>query len=436
MTKKSEKATCFTSLNSLLACNKAKFGIAGYFCGACAIFAETKLGRLVNINMDFLKNKAPGFWQPAFALFGTIVGAGIFVLPYVISRAGIWPSIFLFAFIFALTLLLHLMYGEVILRTPGIHRLPGYAKIYLGKLWAGFAVFFEIVGGYGTLVVYIIMGGQFLFLIFGTALFGFGSFELSLLFWLAFSALSSFGLKAIGRFEVVLNVIFIGILGFLLFKGAPFFSFSNASYFGDPIFSILSYGVIMVALAGGTAIPEMRDMLRGNEQKLKRSVVLGTSMAAAITFLFGFGVAGMIGSDITENALQGLSSVLGGLAVRIGAVIGLIAVSTSYMILAVYLRDLNHYDFHWKKITSILAVVFVPALVFMLGLDSLAKALGFLGSITIAFSFLITIVLFKKSAKDGVRDPEYRLKLPAWLLGLVAFFLVLGGVVYVAFLAN
>ena len=66
-------------------------------------------------------------------LLGTIVGAGIFGIPYVISKSGMIPGFFYFLILGGAVLLIHLFFGEIILRTKGEHRLVGLAQRYLGR---------------------------------------------------------------------------------------------------------------------------------------------------------------------------------------------------------------------------------------------------------------------------------------------------------------
>ncbi|TSC80013.1 MAG: putative amino acid permease, partial [Parcubacteria group bacterium Gr01-1014_29] len=95
-------------------------------------------------------------------LVGVIIGAGMFVLPYTIARAGIvWGSVHA-GIAFAVLTFIHLLYGGIVFSTPGTHRLPGYAKIYLGK-WAKNVSFLSaLIGFYGALLVYGLLGGVFL----------------------------------------------------------------------------------------------------------------------------------------------------------------------------------------------------------------------------------------------------------------------------------
>jgi len=66
-------------------------------------------------------------------LVGTIVGVGIFGLPYAFVRSGYLVGVGYLAVLGCVMLVLHLIYGEVILRTEKNMRFFGYARWYLGK---------------------------------------------------------------------------------------------------------------------------------------------------------------------------------------------------------------------------------------------------------------------------------------------------------------
>ena len=67
-------------------------------------------------------------------LVGTTIGAGIFGIPFVVSKIGFVPGIFYLLILGVLVLILNLAYGEIILRTPGDHQLTGYGEIYFGEI--------------------------------------------------------------------------------------------------------------------------------------------------------------------------------------------------------------------------------------------------------------------------------------------------------------
>ena len=69
------------------------------------------------------------FIQAASVLVGTMVGAGIFGIPFVFSRAGFFVGV---AWLVALTVMMglfNLLFGELTLSTEGNHQISGYARI-------------------------------------------------------------------------------------------------------------------------------------------------------------------------------------------------------------------------------------------------------------------------------------------------------------------
>jgi len=103
-------------------------------------------------------------------LLGVMIGAGIFGLPYVVAKAGIIPGLFYFLVLGGVVLLLHLFFGEIVLRTQGKHRLIGYAQRYLANPGKILITCSTILGISGTLLAYVILGGNFLKIIFSSFL--------------------------------------------------------------------------------------------------------------------------------------------------------------------------------------------------------------------------------------------------------------------------
>lgn len=124
------------------------------------------------------------FFNAIAVLIGTIIGAGIFSLPYVIVKIGFIPGLLYLIGLGFVVLILNLCYGEIVLRTKKNHQLPGYAGIYLGKWGKLIAILATSIGFYGALLVYLIMAGDFLHSILGNS-FTLSSFNYSLIFLFA-----------------------------------------------------------------------------------------------------------------------------------------------------------------------------------------------------------------------------------------------------------
>ena len=142
-------------------------------------------------------------------LSGTIIGVGLFSLPYVTSKVGPWVMLGYFGVLGTLVIIVHLFFGELALRTPDFKRLPGFAKIYLGNWGEKVALFSTILGIFGTLLAYLIVGGEFSAHLLSPVL-GESNYLYTFLYFVIGSAIIYFGIKAVGKVE------FWGLIGFFV----------------------------------------------------------------------------------------------------------------------------------------------------------------------------------------------------------------------------
>src|SRR3989304_1086662 len=95
-------------------------------------------------------------------LAGTIIGVGLFSLPYITLRVGLWVILGYFLVIGFLVTLIHVFFAEISLKTPDYKRLPGFAQIYLGSWGRRLSLLSITIGGFGSILAYLIVGGGFL----------------------------------------------------------------------------------------------------------------------------------------------------------------------------------------------------------------------------------------------------------------------------------
>src|SRR3989338_4344759 len=67
-------------------------------------------------------------------LMGTIIGAGMLGIPYVVAKAGLLYGLLLIIILGLAFLFINLFVGEIVLRTKDQHQLAGYAEKYLGPI--------------------------------------------------------------------------------------------------------------------------------------------------------------------------------------------------------------------------------------------------------------------------------------------------------------
>jgi tyrosine-specific transport protein len=102
------------------------------------------------------------FFKAISILLGTIIGVGIFGLPFVAMKAGFLVMVTYLFIISGVIFLIHFLYGEIVLATEEKYRLPGYVEKYLGFKWKNFSFMVIAIGLWGALLAYLIIGGEFL----------------------------------------------------------------------------------------------------------------------------------------------------------------------------------------------------------------------------------------------------------------------------------
>ena len=275
------------------------------------------------------------------SLLGTVIGAGIFAIPYIVAKSGILVCFFYFLVLGTIVLFLHLFFGEIVLRTKAKHRLIGYAGKYLGKKAKILTTFSTILGRTGALLVYIIFAGHFLKIIFPFLSF----IQASLLVWAVLSFLAFFGIRSIARSQLFMNIIIFGVFLFIIFLSFPKIESSNLILINSQnIF--LPYGIILFSLVGLNAIPEIEKILL-KKAKLKKIIFLGIIISVCFYFLFGVIISGVTGQNTSTNAFQNLAPILGQSIIFLGALFGLLCVATSFLILTNYLKNTLMLDYHF-----------------------------------------------------------------------------------------
>ncbi len=338
-------------------------------------------------------------------LVGTIVGAGIFALPYVFFKAGIFWGLFHFFVAFIIVFFLHLWYGEVTYYTRGKHRITGYTEIFLGKR-AKFLAFLTTIGSYyGSLLIYGILGGIFLSNIFGQA----SILWMSLLFFIAGGILALVGLEKIAALNFYLTVPLFGLIIYLFFVAIPSIDLNNFNgvklIFNNNLF--LPYGVWLFALTGFSALPETRDIFSKIPVKnFKRIIWLSLLISAVFFLLFTFTVWSISGKLTTADALSGIASILGMKAFLIASFIGFFTVFTSYIPLVIDMKNIFSFDYKIPKSLAWFFTVIPPIILFLTGINDVIKLLEIIGAVGLGILGVFIILMRRRMRKRIMEGDE------------------------------
>ncbi|MBU0760423.1 MAG: amino acid permease [Nanoarchaeota archaeon] len=348
-------------------------------------------------------------------MVGTIIGAGILGIPYVVMRSGFLIGVLNMIVIAAILLLVNLYLGEIGLRTKTNHHLSGYAEKYLGKKGKLLMFFAFAFGVYSALIAYLIGEGE------SFSYFFFNSTDYSLYFGIAFwfllSAITYFGLKALEEGEEFgIVVIFLLIISIAIFY-ANKIDVSNLTY-NNPSLFYVPFGVILFAFLGFSAIPEVERILRKDKGLTKRVICISSLVTLIIYIIFTAIVVGSQSQPTPQLATLALGKVF--------IFFGILTMFTSYLALATALVDTFRFDFKKTKNRAWLYTICLPLPIFLIlhffNKASFIKILGIGGVISGTIVAALILLMIKKAKKLGSRKPEYSVpysRILAWLIVLI-----------------
>jgi amino acid permease len=357
------------------------------------------------------------FFEALAVFVGTIIGVGIFGLPYIASKVGFLVVVFYFLVLIFLTVIIHLLFGEVSRDTHKIARIPGYAEEYLGKKWGRFSLIVSSLGLIGALLAYLILGGRF-FTLYFAPYFGGGEFFYTLLYFILGAVLIYQGIKSIAKTEIIMGLAFILILLLFFSQGLPFFRLENLLAF-DTHYLIFPYGAILFSLWGLALVPEIKEMVARERKKLRLTICSGIALAGLFYLLFIFIILGVSGPETSSDALSGFALVIGNSISRLGFVFGLLTTFTSFIALGLTLKKIFQYDLKLPEKTSWVLACFPPLILYFLGIKNFIGVISLTGAVMLGLEAIIVIFIYK-----NFLEKRFQRKAPLWIYPLAGVFLI------------
>jgi len=324
-------------------------------------------------------------------LVGTQIGAGVLGLPYAASKVGLIPAM---AVLFGVMLLM-LGTAFIVLRfsaNMGGAQMSTIAQRVLGKS-GGWLMYISIfIMSFGALLAYISgMGSVF------ASLFGISSTLGALIFWVLASIIVYHGLEASGKTELIMSYIMLALFMGVTIMLAPHASLKNGLYTDlSGIFSIT--GVAIFALGCHTIIPDVYKGL-GSYDETKKVLVLAFLIPTAIYAVFMAAFLLVFGRNTPQIATQGLQLLYGRLGNIVGNLIPLLAITTSYIGIALAQQSNSEEFVKLKKPIAWALTVIPPAALYFGGVKNFADVLAFAGDTGDMMAFIILPILIWVVAK-------------------------------------
>lgn len=336
---------------------------------------------------------------PISTLSGTIIGVGFFSLPYITSKVGFWIMLVYFFGLGILVILIHQFFGELSLKTPDLKRLPGFAKMYLGNLGEKIAFFSNILGGFGAILAYLIVGGEFLTELL-SPFFGGGNLIWTLIYFFTGAILIFFGIKIIAKIEFWGLIGFFLILILIFFRSKNFINFENLFLTNNwsiiKNYLFLPYGVILFSLWGANLIPEIEEMLAEKKYLLKKVIIFSILISIFVYLFFIYLILGITGKQTTETALIGLKKFLGGEILSLVLFFGILTTFTSYLTLGLTLKKVFWYDLKIKKNLSWAITCFLPLNLYLIGINKFIPVISFVGGTMLGIEGILILLMYQK----------------------------------------
>ncbi|MCX6737401.1 MAG: hypothetical protein NTX26_01510 [Candidatus Parcubacteria bacterium] len=376
-----------------------------------------------------------GFFEGTAILVGMIIGAGVFTLPYVSLKSGIIPTLILLALVGVLVTYVHLLYGELTLRTEKLCGLPGYVGTYLGDKAKKFVLLTTLLTFSISLLILLLLATQFLTTLLNQmGINGLGSPWIFTILWLVISFITLYDSRLAVKANFIFSFVLVAIFIFISFKSFPVIQIVNLTPTHWLSF-LLPYGVIFYAINGLAAVPESLQTAKINKlpsKKYKQIILWGTIIPVIIYALFIVSVVGMSGLATTMTAIDGLVGVLGPRIVILGAVLGLLAVVTTYVSFGMYLKHLFVNDMGFTRVIAQALILLMPFVLYFTGLNNFLQAIGFMGALLGGLEgVLVLLSVYRAKRMDCTRKPEYIIPLPKWLLVTLIMALLCGAIMEV-----
>lgn len=340
-------------------------------------------------------------------MIATVVGVGVFGLPSVFSRAGFLLGLAELVALTAVMVVLTLMYAELTVDTPGKHRFVTYIGRYLGPFGKWLAQITFIGSVFGASLAFTIIGGDFLSRFSAGWLTPAAS---SIVVWIIVGAFASGGFKVISRLVVWIVLALLVLYTILIFAALPSFQLANLLYLpAGPLAFFIPYGVIIFALTGMGAVPEMHDLLGHSKRRLPQAVLAAYAVIFLLYALFITAVVGAAGPLTSPDVLSSLAPFIHPAILAMGAVLGTISVISIFTLLGAETINLFRIDFGWTRRAAWLLVFGIPLVMFLLGMRQFIPVIGFVGGLFNGLIGILIVLAYERLKKTTAKKHIWRL---------------------------
>ncbi len=372
-----------------------------------------------------MQEKTFTFWRAVGMMIGSIVGVGVFGLPYAFAKAGVPLGLLLLLVLAAILTGMQLMFAEVVMQTKGKHRLVGYVREYLGTGWSRVAALAVGVSCWGVMVAYLITGGTFISGLLNPWV-DVSPFYGTVFVALVVAAATYGGLKEMSKVEIGFIGCLLFLFAFMMLASLPHVQLGHLSV-SHPDRWLLPYGVVLFALSGVGVVPELKDVLgKRLLPKLPAAIVYAMAAVTVLYGLFSVVVVGVTGTRTTQTAFGGLMPVLGSSFGFVAGLVGTVTVISVFAMLALQMENMLRYDFGLSRRAAWVCTIGIPMTLFLLGMREFIPLIGFIGSVFGGLLGVIIVMTYERMRRSPVCERHHCLNVPSFVSWGIALVFLIG----------
>ncbi|MFA6034907.1 MAG: hypothetical protein WC889_18550 [Myxococcota bacterium] len=349
------------------------------------------------------------FVEAAAIIMGYGIGGGVMAAPSLAASAGMVPLFASILVAYGLSILLHFMVAEVMLRDGQSAQLVELFSRYLFKgrfgaplMWLVFSLI--VLAFIFSLSAYIEGGGRIFSVLLGVPpLAGY------CLTYAVAAAVAFFGLKVLGVSEKYAVIAMLVLTALLVLDTLRLPYNLDLSRVGGARPQMALFGVAMFSLFSLFSVPQVVDGLKWNKRLIPWAIAVGLAVNACMTIVMSVICVG-VSKEVTSPAIIGLGSALGGWADIGGKIFILLAMLMPYWSISLALAVVVQERVGWNQRICWLAAT-VPT--FVIVLFNLSDFMGFIRIAGGAIAVLVSITfvpMLNIVRRDGpVRDPGWKM---------------------------
>lgn len=362
------------------------------------------------------------FWRGVRPLVGTAVGVGFFSLPYVFAQAGYGIALLELIVLAAVQIIFLWIYADLSL----IRKDHGRFLHIIGDTFGPFGKSLSMISFFGALwgamIAYILAGGEFLSFIL-RAWFSVDSHVPSLVLGgvLMIALLGgAFTVRAVQRYLFPFFFCVIAILAAVSFASIDVHNLATIS----PHAWVLPLGVILFSLSAISAIPEMRDELLGDRQRLRQAIFWGIIIIASVYAFFSAIVVGIAGPGTSEQAIATFARIAPW-TVLLGSLLGFTTITTAYVNIGAALMNTLLYDFKFRYISAWAFIGGVPFFAVLFGVKDVVTVVQYAGGVMSALLGILVLLAYEKIRRERRLPRTMPAVAPRVVFGIFAVFFVM-----------